>query len=75
MKCRTIERGAGTASVLVTPSWLGRLFGARPYVLRCERSCFGEWRTVASRRSLSLPILDAIDRDEVTELPAARTEP
>lgn len=72
MKCKTIERGNGTASVLVTPSWLRRLFGARPYVIRCKRDSFG-WCTEMTGRRVSYAVLDALDRDGVPSLAEART--
>jgi hypothetical protein len=75
MSARLLNRDRSTASVLITPTWLGRLFGRRPYVIRCERNEYGEWRTEATKRRVSVGVLDALDREEVgADLPVARIE-
>jgi len=70
MSARLVERSGARAVVLITPTWLGRCLGRRPYLLRCEK-VMGSWYTEATGRSLSSSVLNALDREETADLPAA----
>ena len=74
MRARLVNRDGNTATVLVTPSWIARLFGARPYLLRCVRTS-SRWVTEATQRDVPRLMLDAIDREEWTEWPKAIAAP
>jgi hypothetical protein len=51
VKAIAIEVAANRATVVLTPGWLGRLFGARETVVDLEWHDQG-WRAVASRTRL-----------------------
>ena len=74
MRARLISRDGKSATVLVTPSWIARLFGARPYLLRCERTG-SRWITEATQREVPRLVLDALDREEIEEMPRALAAP
>lgn len=74
MKARLISRDGDSATVLVTPSWIARLFGARAYLLRCKRPGL-TWVTEATRREVPRFVLDALDREEIEEMPRALAAP
>jgi hypothetical protein len=51
VKAIAIEVAAERATVVLTPGWLGRLFGARETVVELEWRDHG-WRAVVSRKRL-----------------------
>lgn len=74
MKARLVNRDGDKATVLVTPSWFARLFGARLYLMRCVRTS-SRWITEATRRDVPTFVLDALDREEIEEMPRAISAP
>lgn len=74
MRHRLVSSDGNKATVLVTPSWIARLFGARPYLLRCVRTS-SRWVTEATQRDVSRDVLDALDREEIAEWPKAIAAP
>lgn len=79
MRARVVERCKGTATILLTPSWLGRLAGHKPYFLQCkqvEDTYRGGrvWVYATTLRPLPDHMLDTLDRDEIQPLPPAKTE-
>lgn len=74
MRARLVSREGDSATVLVTPSWIARLFGARPYLLRCKRTS-SRWVTEATQREVPSLVLDALDREEIEGMPRASLAP
>lgn len=83
MKAVAIEVTGTRATVVLTPCWLARVFGARPVVVELERGKrhngeSGHWVAVASQRRLgwipySCEIEHALDFRSVERLPTARS--
>jgi hypothetical protein len=77
MKATLIHRDGDSATVRITPSWLGRWFGARVVDVACVRRWHllnhdFEWVAEATRRPVDRAILLALERVEVVDLPIAR---
>lgn len=71
MKARCVNYSGDRATVVLTPCWLTRLFGARERSVDLSRGSYSKWYTVATGREVDsyLPhgslIRDALDFREV----------